>query len=275
MWLYERVYDRLAAHGEYRQKLERMNRCLRLNYAKQFHLDILAARADRERGDTCIEVPDRKLKDWKKSNPLGFRKWFEEKTRGVVTVAIRSQVPLPSEPVMMEEAVLRRVVQLMKRNRDNVFLGADEAPRSVVLTTLAGHAYQGQESIAIALLEVMSTIEQAIAAAAPKRIVVENPSNPAERFCESWNDVSYQAFTRFIREFRFGVEQLLKTRGLDAIGDKLNALFGEELGSRVVNAYAERRREAMKADTLRASPAAGLTVGGTGARSPRHTFHGS
>ncbi len=275
MWLYERVYDRLAQHGEYRLKLERLRRCLRLNYAKQFHLDILPARADRARCSTCIEVPDRKLLDWKPSNPIGFRQWFEERTRGVVTEAIRSQAPLPSEPEMLTEAVLRRVVQLMKRHRDNVFPGTDEAPRSVVLTTLAGHAYEGQDSISLALVEVLRRIEQAIHAAAPGRLVVVNPSNPAERFCESWNDVSYQAFVSFIENFRAGVEGLLAAQGFDAMGEKLNLLFGDDLGSHATKAYAERRRDAMKRGALRVSPTAGLTIAGPGTRSPRHTFHGS
>ena len=275
MWLYGKVRDRLAAHTDYGAKLEPLRRCLRLNYAKQFHLDILPARPDELQGGTCIEVPDRKLEDWKESNPIGFRKWFEARTRGVVTEAVRSQVPLPSEPILQLEAVLRRVVQLIKRRRDNTFAGSDDAPRSVVLTTLAGHAYEGQDSIILALRHVLHQIEQAIAAAAPGRIVVLNPSNPAERFCEAWNDVSYQAFGRFIREFRQGVDELLATRGFDAIGAKLDLLFGGELGAQAVRAYAERRREAMKAGQLRASPTTGLVLEGTGIRSPRHTFHGS
>ena len=274
MRLYGQVRDRLAAHGEYREKLEPLRRCLRLNYAGRFHLDILPARPDLARGDTCIEVPDQRLEDWKESNPIGFRGWFEAKTRGVVTESVRSQVPLSSEPVLQLEAVLRRVVQLMKRHRDNRFAGSDDAPRSVVLTTLAGHVYEGQNSIILALREVLKGIELAIAARGPERIVVQNPTNPAEYFCESWNDVSYQAFVDFIREFRTGVDVLLATRGLPAISRQLSVLFGEELGTRAVDLFVERRRDAAKSGTLRASPLAGLTVGGPGIRSPRHTFHG-
>ena len=41
--VYERVYARLAEHETYRQMLQRMKRCLRLNYAGAFHADILPA----------------------------------------------------------------------------------------------------------------------------------------------------------------------------------------------------------------------------------------
>ncbi|MFQ5899830.1 MAG: nucleotidyltransferase [Candidatus Methylomirabilia bacterium] len=39
MTLYEQVYRRLKEHKVYADKIERLKRCIRLNYAKQFHLE--------------------------------------------------------------------------------------------------------------------------------------------------------------------------------------------------------------------------------------------
>ncbi|HZN54933.1 MAG TPA: nucleotidyltransferase, partial [Candidatus Polarisedimenticolaceae bacterium] len=71
MVLYEMVYQWLSRNPELRPHLERKRRCIRLNYPKNFHLDVLPARRDLIRGGTCIEVPDRELKCWMPSNPRG------------------------------------------------------------------------------------------------------------------------------------------------------------------------------------------------------------
>ena len=56
--------------------IELKNRCVRVSYATEFHLDILPACPDRYAGGTCVVVPDRKVQHWKASNPKGFAQWF-------------------------------------------------------------------------------------------------------------------------------------------------------------------------------------------------------
>ena len=41
--IYDWVHERIAANEIYREMLEKLKRCLRLNYAGSFHLDILPA----------------------------------------------------------------------------------------------------------------------------------------------------------------------------------------------------------------------------------------
>jgi hypothetical protein len=276
--LYELVSDRLAAHGTYKDKLERMKRCLRLNYEHQFHLDILPARRDRNRGITCIEVPDRRLECWKPSNPLGYIAWFEGKCdEAVAAKAAREQIPLP--PPLREDQlkVLRQAVQLIKRRRDNAFRGSDRAPRSVVLTTLAAHAYTGSTSLTEALEQILRRIDQAIAQAAPRALEVRNPTNPDELFSESWSDpMTYLAFTQFIRDFLAEVLALRATEGIDAISAMLDRMFGDDLGKRAVRGYAARLAQA-KADGAVRFGAPGIIVGAAAESraSPQHTFHHS
>jgi len=70
--VYDAVHVRLAGHGTYKPILEKKKRCVRLNYAGDFHLDILPACPDPSRGGSCVRVPD----CWMPSNPIGFAARF-------------------------------------------------------------------------------------------------------------------------------------------------------------------------------------------------------
>jgi hypothetical protein len=276
MRLYNLVADRLEAHGTYGLMLERMKRCLRLSYEHDFHLDILPARRDRLRGTTCIEVPDRKLEGWHPSNPVGYVAWFEHRCDETSRAkAEREQVPLPVPLLESQLTVLRQVVQLLKRRRDNAFGNSDIAPRSVVLTTLAGHAYVGTDSLTGAVEQVLGNLALAVEQAYPAMIEVRNPTNPAELFSEAWrnNPEAYRAFVTWLRGFHAEIVTLRATEGIDAIGTQLDRMFGDNLGARAVRAYSERRAAAARAGILRYGTP-GIIVGATEGRVvPRNTFH--
>ncbi len=74
--------------------MERLPRCIRLNYAGDFHLDIVPAVPDFEVGGTYIFVPDLDANlaidapqndRWKPSNPKGYQIWFEDHCKYLVT----------------------------------------------------------------------------------------------------------------------------------------------------------------------------------------------
>src|SRR5665213_932485 len=147
-WL---VGNRLREHQTYREMLEPINRGWRLNYAGEFHLDITPAVPDAAQGGGAVLVPDRALKAWKESHPKGYAAWFDEIANIKVLLSqegrrvIRAGVePLPEDVPI--RGPLRRIVQMMKRHRDQLYLAksADDlcnAPVSIVLTTLATQAF--------------------------------------------------------------------------------------------------------------------------------------
>lgn len=273
MWLYEQTMLRLLAHGEYEKKVEPLNRCIRLNYANEFHLDIMPARFDLLRGGTCIEVPDKKLKHWKPCNPEGFRRWFEQQCAYGMIVTKFAQAPVPPNTPGYGKPVLKRATQLTKRRRDIAFAGRpDEAPRSIVLTTLFGHAYRGETSVAEALISILGTIELDIARAWPNRIVVANPTNPSERFCEKFTTSSYNAFVQFIRETHAEMRALVQLHGLDRITARLGDLFGSDVAGPATKKFVERMNQQRNSGLLKAT-GTGLTTG-AGRTIPGHTFHG-
>jgi hypothetical protein len=70
------VGNRLSEHETYREMLEEKNRCWRLNYAGEFHMDILPALSS-SFSETAIRVPDKNLQAWKDSDPKGYASWFK------------------------------------------------------------------------------------------------------------------------------------------------------------------------------------------------------
>lgn len=224
--LLNRVEARLQEHGTYKDMLERKNRCVRINYANEFHLDILPACPDRYAGGTCVVVPDREARSWKPSNPKGYAAWFE----GIAdrsAISFRKEIePLPEQEALLAKAPLKRAVQLIKRWRDVYYEDNPElAPISIVLTTLAAKHY-GQEPSAG---DAVTSILRGIVASIPSygRLEVCNPSNPREDLSERWDECpeNYRAFVSGIVEFERQWREVNDLRGAQ-LTDRLKQLFG-------------------------------------------------
>lgn len=285
---YEALHDRLAMNLLYRPYLERKNRCVRINFPGEFHLDALPAKKDWSRqGTTSIQIPDRKRNGWVTSNPKGYAAWFETQgalareafAKAVQAEAFRRSIsPLPTLPSFAERPVLNRVVQLMKRRRDIVFKGTGTAPRSIILTTLAGRYYDGEVSLLVALMKVVRAIGAAVDLARPNRIEVRNPTDERENFADAWgrDGLGYQAFVDFIHKLEKDLIALSQASGIDHVVGLLEALFGAAPVQKAYHSYREEMRTAGESGTLRVHPTRGLVAGGTaGLVVPRSTHFGS
>lgn len=277
MDVYRLVYNRLDAHGVYRKMLEPMNRCARLTYEHDFHLDIIAAEPDAERGGTAILVPDRELKERTPSNPLGFVGWFTARSR-VPLKELRAKVdPVPQPTPSDEKPALTIAVQLMKRRRDMV-CDEETAPRSIVLTTMAGEYYSGTDCVFTAMTEIVAGIQRRIVAAHPGRITVCNPTNDGEEFCESFEGPGrYQEFKRFITQLERDLARIGAARGPE-LYTILEETFGEEPVKKAVKSYGERHKAKRDTGTLPFSSAGGLSivapVSGITHVAPPHRYYG-
>jgi hypothetical protein len=237
MTIYRWVQNRLAANQTYKEILEPLKRCLRLNYAGAFHLDILPACPNELLANGAILVPDRKLECWKDSNPQGFATWFF--ARCIVRDAIAecelkaSVEPLPSAVPSEHKYPLQRIVQLMKRHRDIFFMGGRDIARSVILTTLAGDFYRGQRSLSLALESVLDGIHAALEQH-PTVPRIENPVHCSENFADTWDQEKYDKFRAYIRNFRVTFKRALhpslieERKGLESLSEPLGTLFGSD-----------------------------------------------
>ena len=116
--LFQAVLRELAKSDVYRPMLEPKNRCITIDYADEFHLDLLPAVPDPHAGGTCVLVPDRERRRWTPSNPRGYAAWFEERAAKYVRVEKLAAEPIPDQVSASEKPPLKVAVQLWKRWRD-------------------------------------------------------------------------------------------------------------------------------------------------------------
>ena len=273
--------SRLREHELYRSILEMKNRCVRLNYAKEFHLDILPACPDPIVGGSCLFVPDRKSQTWKHSNPKGYADWFASRCELALKALIESRrlmgkaEPIPPQEAAEEKAILKRVVQLLKRWRDVRFQREPKlAPISMVLTTLAAHAYVGERTVTEAMTSVLNSFVSLVASSNP-RLYVPNPANPKEDLSERWDDRErYRAFVDGVQELHKRWNEALAARGIQNVSNQLEQIFGEPVTS-ALKKQARTLQELREKSSLRVTSAGLLTsTPAVGIPVRPNTFHG-
>jgi hypothetical protein len=276
MALLNAFYQHLRGHGTYKDMVELKNRCVRVVYANEFYMDILPACGDPLAGGTCIQVPDRAVKGWKPSNPIGYSQWFETRSAvvGPITL-VKEAAPLPRPQDAEDKLPLQLAVQLIKRWRDLAYAGSDLAPISVVLTTLAAAVYRGESSVSEALTTILNGISDLIASAAAygQRLVVRNPSNPQEDLSEQWDETreAHEAFTAGIEDFKRTWAHV--TTANTNVSKTLEAVFGEPVKTAVLN-RAQRLQGARRRNSLGVASAGllGSVAGAIPVKS--NTFYG-
>jgi hypothetical protein len=204
-------------------ELDEKRRCWRLEYADQmsFHIDAVPCIPEDDRRQQMVKEAivtrdaaaaaladdvapltvsitdnarvddyDVLCDDWNVSNPQGYGRWFAGRVRlARQTVRDRLRMEKRAEveelPTYKLKAPLQRVVQLLKLHRDEMFKDdPDRQPISIIITTLAARAYDGQEDVTEALLHVVDTMDQHLHDSTPR---VPNPVNPEEDFSDKWD----------------------------------------------------------------------------------------
>lgn len=231
---------------------EPKNRCWRLPFCNfPFYFDVTPALpGNMWTPGSPLRVRDR-TRGWTFSNPREFAKWFEEIAdkrfffrgrAGQMTFdAAKSLAPLPDSEVAMDD-VLRRAIQLMKLHRDNYYHylspeRKDAAPISVIIMTLATHAYNtlatssnltadNSLEIVLELIEMMPRFIRYDQNGAK----VLNPTLPQENFADRWRN-DHGAREREFREWHAAVmEDLEAMFGDDADKcpqERIRKVFGE------------------------------------------------
>jgi len=290
------VGDRLKANATYEQLLEEKPRCWRIIYADEFHLDITPSIRNPECPNGGELVPDKKLRQWKASNPRGYRQWFDElaalrpmvRLEAVDMAKVRAEVEALPGPSRFK-GVLRRGVQLSKRHRDVYFSETPElAPISIILTTLAARSYAAcvgsrtYETDLDLLRDVISGMPSQIEIRGEGRrrqYFVWNETTNGENFAEKWNSDARlaEAFYRWHSRALADLVGLESHTGLDSVRKHFGTALGEPLVAKAMSVLTERVGHARKAGRLAVATGTGLTVGGTRAGSTvrTNTFYGS
>lgn len=198
-----------------KSELEPKHRCWRLEYQDDlsFHMDIVPCiPADENRrkailesicktgldefvagsaSQTTISITDDRHEgykqicdDWNISNPEGYAKWFEYRMNPQQTRILLEKAQVDDVPLFKKKTPLQRVIQILKRHRDKWSKdNPDSKPISIIITTLAARAYNGETDIVAALGNVLEKMGGLVNPARPR---VPNPVDPEEDFADRW-----------------------------------------------------------------------------------------
>ena len=281
--IYSQLKRRISENSRYKEMVELKNRCLRLNYSGDFHMDILPGVQQYIHDDQKLVIPDRKLGTWATTNPKGYGGWFLDKANSVIQSLLEKAYALEELPDddFQSKKPLQRGVQLIKRYRDEFFNGNDEyATSSIVLTTIAGHFYNSEDSIFYTIDNIINKI-LIESRKTNGRIKVVNPVNPEEDFTDKWDSdpMYHQEFIRFVKHLHQAWQEL-KTGGKGRIHEDrlIKGLFGEDAygkGVRIQNELIEKLRSTNKLQVDRKSGilTSGLAIGASSVKA--NTFYGS
>lgn len=185
------------------------------NGGHKFHVDILPAIPDQDGyrsilkaasydfqdsdvdGAIAITCKEHKnyfhtSEDWPVSNPRGYAKWFESRQTVVLTeqreALVRKGVSASVEdiPLFRVSTPLQKAIKIIKRDRDSTMGDDENKPISIILTTLAAKAYNGEANLTDALQNILTNMDRYISQNGKGEFYIPNPVNPAENFADRW-----------------------------------------------------------------------------------------
>jgi hypothetical protein len=305
------VGDRLKVHETLKRMLEKEGRrCWTLAHREEarFHMDVLPAiissgfmelleksmtYAEMEKAaELAIRITDNLTinyltssnpEEWLKSNPFGYAAWFKSKASLDFQKAIvlnEAVQPVPS--YQQQKLPLQRIVQIYKRHRDIMFNGDEDKPISIIITTLAARAYQGQTDIFVALLAVADTMANYIEERFDPKLRcmvkwISNPVNPEENFADKWpaSPKKQENFYKWLNQLRADLANVVNQRGLYNIQEALANPFGRKTVSTTFSNIGESARQQRESGAMKMVSGTGIlgTIGRTSV--PNHTNFGS
>lgn len=243
--IYDEVYRVLNEHGTYSPLLQKKNRCIRINYNSDFHMDILPG-CKITLDNTRVMIPnDKTLMEWSRTDPKSYANWFLNiaklhqqqfmltKRYNMLVEAKVETEDLPTDIYL--KSPLQRTVQIIKRYRDIYYDGKDlsKTPSisSIVLTTLLAKSYSEELSIQDALKNAMSKMR--ILADGYKlkgiKFPVYNPidlypdKDKRENFTDSWTDKHYNSLVDFVESLEKKINTFLHNPKIE---ENYSGLFG-------------------------------------------------
>lgn len=252
---------------------EEGRRCWTLHYADgaQFHMDVLPALPDVQRyqmmlnrhgygglandpslSGQAIAITDKTLPqyvhvtdDWPQSNPMGYAAWFRSRMTVQLTerkkaFAKRENITASVDeiPDYKVKTPLQRAIQLLKRHRDCMFADdGDHKPISIIITTLAAHAYNEEPTISTALHSILTGMDQFIEHRGDEAWVA-NPVNPVENFADKWAEEpkKRENFYNWLEQVRHDFALYFRASRFDAVPEALREGLGADLVDRTLKA---------------------------------------
>ncbi|MDY0295863.1 MAG: nucleotidyltransferase [Acidobacteriota bacterium] len=281
-------------------------RCWTLKYAddSHFHMDVLPAIPNAQgfrilletkgvKSDwTCgaIAITDNTRPDyedlnaiWPVSNPKGYSDWFRSRMRDSASNIYKQTALLMEQfarvedvPTFMLKTPLQRVVQILKHHRDSIYGDDGDKPISIIIATLAAHAYNNEGDLLTALINIVPRMLDKIEDR-DSILWIENPVNPLENFADKWTEhpERKRKFYEWHAAISKGLNLFLDSLpGLQHMNEGLVEIAGEDVANRTMKRYGTSILDARENGTLKAAVGT-ATLGTTGTPVKGHTFYGT
>lgn len=261
--------------------VESRKRCWTLLYLLAFHMDVLPAIPSNDASPTGILLTDKQLREWQFSDPRAYGRWFRERQeRELVAKRTILAEARRIEPAAIPEAeiktTLQLVVQLLKLHRNTYFAhDLESRPASILLTTLAAHAYRGERDVYDAMTEIVEEMP-GLVRRYENTWVVENPVEPRENFADKWSkDPSLATgFFDWIEQLAVDLREAGEQRGLHRLTTRLAESFGEAAIQKSAKRLAAGYRDASAAGVMALSATTGRLSRSGSLPVKRHAFYG-
>jgi Second Messenger Oligonucleotide or Dinucleotide Synthetase domain len=261
-------------------------RCWTLVYPGElFHLDVIPAIPNVKVVPNGLLITDREVREWRPTNPIDYTTWFHSRMAREFTEArttLAKQMDIDPVPEWAVKTTLQRTVQALKRHRDIHFDSSspdrDETlrPASILLTTLAGRAFEGGDDLYEVLRQVVGVIPGLIETRG-NELWVPNPVDDDENLAQRWTDdpLARGAFFTWATKAQEDFERIGSQLGIDRILSEVASSFGNDAADYSARVYGAELKDAREGNRLAITAAGMLTAANSGQRSvQQHTFHG-
>ena len=187
------VYKVFKDNGNYRDIVRLSTRCVTIDYAGDFHLDVVPCVEFQEKFYICNRIEKR----YEHTDGDGYRRWFVKKNR-----IVGKNLP-------------RKVTRLLKFQRDHK---SNYSIKSILLTTLLGnHVYSFDENSSAFsdLPQALKTLSNRIndfLQNNPQMPTIENPVLDGETFNRNWDEVKYRNFRNKFNLYNFKIDKAFEEK---------------------------------------------------------------
>lgn len=210
----EGLYRVFRNHGTYRDKVSRNTRCVMIDYAGDFSLDVVPVivRESLLLAST-FEVCNRLTDQYEPTAPQAYTDWLAEKNSAV------------------GGNQLRKITRLVKYLRD---IKGTFTIKSILLTTLLGNQISVLDTPSNDFVDTPTALEtlfgrlDAWLHARPIMPTVINPVLSAEHFDRHWDQAKYKNFCEKVHQYRAWIDDAYTEPDRDISIQKWRRVFGED-----------------------------------------------
>ena len=206
------VYNVFKNIDTYKDKVKRNTRCVTIDYAGDFHLDIIPCM---EYEDVCY-ICNRNDKKYEKTDGDGYKNWLIQKNQ------------------IVGNNNFRKVIRLLKFLRDhkNTF-----SVKSVLLTTILGNAINDYDKNSDNFSDfptTLKTLSNGVNDFLQNNVlmpVIENPVLHGENFNRHWDESKYRNFRDKFLSYNLKITKAFEEKDYNQSIKKWRELFGDQFGN--------------------------------------------